>query len=103
MELEKGGGFVCRVPDFEWLVGGWKNGSLGSDYRYQCTILFHESRIGTPGELGRYTLIQENSSGKGWAGVMQRSGLEISALPSLQQKWGILGTHDSNCTKGMWK
>ena len=96
------GGFEYRVLDLRGLACGWWNGGSGIHYLYHTSVLFRQPKIGAPGEVDGYALIRESSGGKGPAGVMGPSGLEIHALASLQQRWGILGTHDSYCTKGMW-
>jgi len=107
-------------PVFEFLGGIRRGGQLvvverGWVRTTDTRVSFHKRLAGTPGGVDRYTLIRENSSGEGFtilascptrvveiwyqpirgAGVMGLSGLEIRALPSLQQKWGGLGTHSS--------
>jgi len=73
---------------------------------------FHK-RLATPSGVDRYTLIREHSSGEGFTILLLvghawwRYGINPSAVlvlwddlalkfvPSLHQKWGILGTHNS--------
>ena len=63
--IGEGGGFVWRALDLRGLIWGLWDGGVRHrlPVPHDTSVLPRKTRIGTPGEVDRYTLVRKSSSG----------------------------------------